>query len=589
MKYLLPFLVSLSLSLLLTPIIIKITRKYGFVAKPRKDRWHKEPTPLFGGIGIFFSFLISFIFFIKIGWTFGGIILCSTLAFILGFLDDIFNIKPQTKFLSQLIIATIAIIFGIKVKIIENPFISIPLSLLWMVGITNSMNILDNMDGLLSGIALVVSLFLGYFSILNDNPQIALFCFALAGSCLGFLIFNFNPAKIFMGDCGSLFIGFSLAMLTIAGTWKYVTNLFFTLLFPVMLMAIPIFDTTLVSILRKMNRRPISQGGKDHSSHRLVLLGFNERKSVLYLIAISFLFAITALLLRNASIYTNIVIFTIFTLVLLFFGIFLGNIKIYPKNEKSMDIISGESSVIIRTLLMYKKQIAQIVVDLILICLSYFSAYLLRFDGVIDSANMKLIQKTFPIIIIIKFSTFMYFNFYKGEWKYISIIELIQIFKACFVSSILSVLTFVILYRFEGFSRAVFIIDGILTFLFISGFRTLLRVFREHFFSFQGKRILIVGAGDGGELFLRELKNNKRLNYNPVGFVDDDPKKTGEKIHGIPVFGTRKEIEKLVKEYLIEGIIVAIPSHPPEKFNDIKEFCEENEIEFKRLSLTISL
>jgi UDP-GlcNAc:undecaprenyl-phosphate GlcNAc-1-phosphate transferase len=590
LNYAIPFFLSLTLSFFLTPFIIKISNKYKFVVEPREDRWHKKPTALLGGIGIFLAFTIPYLIFIPMDTLEIGILLCVCIIFTLGLLDDILNLTPQVKLVIQLAVAIIAILFGITIKIIPYPFVSIPLTILWIIGITNALNILDNMDGLAAGISFISATIIFIYSISYNLTLPALLSIMLAGSTLGFFRYNFNPAKIFMGDCGSLFLGFTLSLITIIGTWRTATNLMLTLMVPLAIMIIPIFDMALVTFTRTGQGRAIFQGGKDHSSHRLVFLGFSEKKAVLILMAISALFGLITIAFSKLNFYMALLILILMTICLTFFGIFLGEIKVYDKKMKTI----YRKSLLINRILIYKKQILQIIVDIILITIAYFASYILKYEGMIDHWNLSLIEKSLPLIILIKIMMFTIFGLYKGEWRYIGISDMIKIFQAALSGSVISVGALVFLFRFEGYSRFVFINDFLITLLLIGGIRSLIRVLKEYFSSAalsnrksNGIPILIMGAGDAGELLIREIKNNKNLRYVPVGFVDDNDEKLGKVIHGIPVLGNRQDIPKIIKENQIKKLFIAILSVDKVKFNDITETCKKMNVECKFMKTII--
>ena len=584
LKYLLPFLSSFLLSFVMTPIIIRISNKHGFVVEPREDRWHKKPTALLGGIGIFLSFIVPYLIFIPMNKLAIGILLCMLIIFTLGLLDDILSLTPQLKLIIQLVVAIIAIFFGITVKIIPYPFISIPLTILWIVVITNAFNILDNMDGLAAGISFIAASIIFVYSLSYNLALTAILSVILAGSTLGFFKYNFNPAKIFMGDCGSLFLGLTLSLITIIGTWRTVTNLLLALMVPLAIMIIPIFDMALVTFTRTGHGRAMFQGGKDHSSHRLVFLGFSEKKAVLVLMAISAFFGLSTIVFLKLNFYMALLILILMAICLIFFGIFLGEIKVYEKKIKAI----YKRSLLFHRILLYKKQILQIIVDIILIIIAYFSSYLLKYEGVIDHYNLSLIEKSLPLILLIKILIFTIFGLYKGEWRYIGISDMIKIFQATFLGSLFSVGVLVFLFRFEGYSRFVFINDYLITLLLIGGVRTLIRVLKEYFSSavISNRRanripILIMGAGDAGELLIREIKNNKNLSYVPIGFIDDNHEKLSKVIHGIPVLGTRHDIPELVKKHNIKKLFIAILSTDKEKFKDIFNTCNNMNVECK--------
>ena len=587
-RYMIVFLLSFFLSISIVPLIIKFAHRYGFIAEPREDRWHKKPTALLGGIGIFVSFIISSLIFIPLNKLTMGFLICSTAIFGLGLYDDLVELKPYTKFIIEVILAIIVIFFGINIKIISYPIIAIPLTVFWIVGITNAVNILDNMDGLSSGISFVSSSCIFIYALQNNLPLVALISSIIAGSTLGFLKFNFNPAKIFMGDCGSLFLGFTLSIVTVMGTWQEATNLLFTFIVPLSVMVIPIFDTTLVTFQRKSNGKPISQGGRDHSSHRLVFLGLSERKSVLMLMGIGLFFGLTGILLSEFHFFTTLMVFSTLAVCLLFFGIFLGQVKVYGAKGKG---VFKRKNLIISSIILYKKQILQVIIDLILISVAYVTAYLLRYEGVLSEHNLRLIEISLPIIMLIKLAMFSIFGLYRGEWKYVGVNDMIQIFKSVSLGSLLSVAILLVLYRFEGYSRAVFINDYILTLLLIGGVRVLIRVFKEYFFAGTdvGEKVLIIGAGDGGELLLREIRNNPKLNYKPVGFIDDDLEKKGKIIHGIKVLGSRDDIPRIVKTNGIKKAFISIRSVDEDQLQSIYEVCKSSNVECKRIKPIIEI
>ena len=269
---------------------------------------------------------------------------------------------------------------------------------------------------------------------------------------------------------------------------------------------------------------------------------------------------------------------------LIFFGVFLGEVKVYERKIKTL----YEKSLIFNRVLLYKKQILLIIIDIILIVIAYFASFLLKYEGVIDHYNLLLIEKSLPLVILIKLITFTFFGLYKGEWRYTGISDLIKILQATFFGSLISVVTLVFLFRFEGYSRFVFINDYIITFLLISGVRILIRVLKEYFSSAiisnsrtDGIPILIIGAGDAGELLIREIKNNKRLGYIPIGFVDDDPEKMGKIIHGMSVLGNRQDIAELVKKHDVKKIFIAILCEDKTKFKDVFEISNKLNISCK--------
>lgn len=591
MKYLTPFLIAFSSSIVLTPLIKIITARLGIVARPKEDRWHKKVVPLLGGVSIYVSFLIPYILFLRKDDVAPGLIVGMTSIFVLGLIDDLRGLSPQNKIVGQIICASLAIIFGIIAKIIPIPAMAIPLTILWIVGITNSFNLLDNMDGLSCGVATIASTTLFACSVLLKNYEVAFASSILVGATLGFLPYNFYPAKIFMGDCGAMLIGFILASLTIEGTWKQASHLFMVMLIPVLALAVPIFDTVFVTVTRKISGKSVSVGGRDHTSHRLVFLGLPEKKAVIILYVISVIFGLAALSSLFLKIYVSAIIIALLLISFFAFGIFLSQaapFKREPLRIKDKEVPYYKDEVaLIDALVKYKRAIFEILCDLCLICIAYISSYIIRYEGIIDSYNFGLIAKSLPIIIVVRLIAFFVSGVYGNIWRYIGLSDLLNIAKGILLGSVACLLILLAAFRFKGFSRTIFVLDAMILLILMSGIRIAFRLFREHLFvSFEtkGKRILIVGAGDAGDSFLREIRKNRALNYRPIGFIDDDSEKLGRRIQGIRVLGTRSDIPNLVKDKAIEEVIITIPSADRKTIEDITAICKESGAEYCEIS-----
>jgi len=296
--YIAIFLTSFLGSLITTPIIRSLALRAKILDIPSGRKIHLEPIPLLGGLAIAIVFLFFFSILSRkpsnemLAIFFGSIIILT-----IGFVDDIIGFPPFLKLSFQIIAAWIIIIFGTSISFTKNPSIDIPLTFLWIVGITNAFNLLDNMDGLSVGIGGIASLFFFILSSLEGQFLIASLSIALAGACFGFLRYNFSPAKIFMGDTGSMFIGFILSIIGIK--LRFSDNTHFSWAIPIIVLGLPIFDTTLVTISRIIRKKKVSEGGKDHTSHRLVAIGLSQGRAVLFLYAIGIALGIFSLILAN--------------------------------------------------------------------------------------------------------------------------------------------------------------------------------------------------------------------------------------------------------------------------------------------------
>lgn len=591
LKYISLFFISFLLSLIFTPIVRFFALKYGFVSYPRSDRWHKQPTALLGGISIYLASIIS-IYLLHAdnlpNKNVLALLLGSAFLFLVGLLDDKFHIRPYTKLFTQIIAACIAIFFGVSIGFPANIALSIPLTLLWVIGITNSFNLLDNIDGLAAGIAAISSLMLFFSSLILSNNPLGIYGLILSGAALGFLPYNFNPAKIFMGDSGSMFLGYSLAIISIGaiGSVRHISNLFITLFIPVLILSVPIFDTMFVMIVRRLQGRKIFEGGRDHTSHRLVTLGISQRKTVLLLYAISIVFGLIGILYSRLDI-TIISIITFLALViLLFFGFFLFEFSNTNIMVDKLKINTRQANqTIFNNILFHKRRFLEVILDFVLVYIAYYAAYFLRFEGSLLPANIYLLKESLAWLILIKMSVFFTFGLYRGVWRYIGISDFFTIFKVVSLGSIFSILFLTFAFRFNEYSRAVFFIDWLILLFLISGSRFLFRFLGELFTRLRkgGKNIIIFGAGDTGEMVAREIKRNKALDYNVIGFIDDDPFKVGDKIHGAPVLGSRDKIQDLVKAYDIKEIIIAISSIDMDSLLDIINLCKGCGIPYRRI------
>ena len=328
------FAASLACALVLTPMIRALAARYGYVVPPKEDRWHQVPTARLGGVGIFLAYVLPLSFFLREHPALPVLVAGAGLAFLLGLLDDVVHLQPYSKLVGQIIAACVVIAGGVIIGPSSVPILSVFLTLFWIVAITNAFNLLDNMDGLAAGTGSIAAFFLLLAGVMSGNPVMTLAAAGLCGATLGFLCFNFPPAKIFMGDSGSLFLGFSLASLAITGTWEHATNLFLAMLIPVLVLAVPIFDTTFVALLRYVNGRAISQGGRDHTSHRLVAFGLSERTTVLLFYLMSVVCGTVALLgLKYSMLYPSLLAILI-VIVLWYFGIFLSGMVSYGERQK---------------------------------------------------------------------------------------------------------------------------------------------------------------------------------------------------------------------------------------------------------------
>lgn len=594
--------VAFGLALVLTPLVGAVARRIGLVARPKSDRWHKKPTAMLGGVAIWLSVVIPYLLYFRPNTLFGFdstnvsvsyswvIISSSAFLFLIGLVDDLIHTKPYQKLIGQIMGSAFVIYYGLTLPWTSSTSLNYLITIFWLIGITNALNLLDNMDGLAAGIAVIASAFLALNFLTTGQLTEALMMMTFAGALLGFLVYNSNPASIFMGDCGSLFIGFFLAssaLVNVAGGRS--RSLLPILAVPILVLFIPIFDTTFVTILRKVSGRAASQGGRDHTSHRLVALGMSEQHAVWMLYGFAALSGLLALLVQRMKLDVSLAAIAGFTILLTLLGVYLGGVKVYDQSEEAQ-ALKDNSLYTFLVDVSYKRRIFEVLLDVILIVLAYWSAYAIKFGAFSGNAAWNLFLRTVPVLVFVKMATFLAIGVYRGLWRYTGIDDLIVFVKAVVLSSAVSVLVVLFAFRFEGFSRTAFVLDGIFMLLLLAGSRMAFRLFRQLLPNSKvenGRRVFIYGAGDGGELLLRELQNNRELRYTPVGFLDDDPAKKGKLIHGLKVFAANGDLTQVCIQHKVDELLISSAKVSPERVQEVARSCYEQQIDVKRMRISI--
>jgi len=276
-----------------------------------------------------------------------------------------------------------------------------------------------------------------------------------------------------------------------------------------------------------------------------------------------------------------------FTILLTLVGVDLAGVKVYDKSEEEL-AMKDKPLYAFLVDVSYKRRIFEVFLDVVLVILSYWSAYAINFPP--SSPAWKLFIRTLPVIVFVKMAVFLAMGVYRGLWRYTSMSDLIVFTKAVVLSSVGSLLVLLFAFRFEGYSRKVFVIDAVLMFLFLAGSRLAFRVFRQLVPAVNkqnGRRVLIYGAGDGGELLLRELRNNGELRMAPIGFLDDDPAKSGKLIHGLRVFGGNGDLSTICAQHKVDEVVISSLKMSEERIQEVVQCCAEKQIAVKRMRITM--
>jgi UDP-GlcNAc:undecaprenyl-phosphate/decaprenyl-phosphate GlcNAc-1-phosphate transferase len=582
-----PFaLVGFALGLVLTLVCERAAPRLGLVARPTADRWHRTVVPMMGGVAIVLGTVLPTLVAASSNRNLVILTVTALAMAVVGFVDDVRRLNAQAKLLAQIVLSAVLLLFGLELQLTGSRLVDVFITLFWLVGITNAFNLLDNMDGLAATIAIVVASFRLLFAYSDGDTAGMQVTAAFIGAVAAFLVRNFPPAKIFMGDAGSLFVGFFLAGLSLVSSDRaYSRGVAAVLVIPVLLLLIPIFDTAFVTLTRLLAGRSPAVGGRDHTSHRLVAIGLSERRAVLLFAVLSAASGGVALFSYRVGLAQAVVLLALLVIGLVLLGIHLSRVRVVHTSEPR------GSGPVVRIIadFQYKRQVMTLLLDVCFIVLAYYSAYLTRFEHEF-SLYLGELYGSLPIVLLVQVVTLAAFGLYRGVWRYTTLSDAIRIVKAVTVAVVLSVVVLVYTHRFVGFSRTVFLLDWLLLITLVAGSRVSFRVFGELLRPPRrpsADRVLVYGAGSGGELIVREILNNVTLQRVPVGFIDDDRNKHHTRIHGLPVLGGSEQLETIVRDRRVNEVIVSSTTIGPDRLETVTQVCRRLEVVVRHASLRL--
>jgi UDP-GlcNAc:undecaprenyl-phosphate GlcNAc-1-phosphate transferase len=435
-----PMLIAFALAVALVPLCRVLSIRLDVVARPRADRWHRSVVPLLGGVAIGLSMVITGLIS-GLATSLPAILFASIAVFITGLVDDILLLRPASKLVSQIAIAAALVYFGFRLHWVESRLLDSALTMVWVVGLTNAFNLLDNMDGLCAGIALIVAVMLlaGFWTGVTREsaaPEMT-FLAILAGAAAGFLVFNFPPASIFMGDSGALLFGFALAALTLGqeGVRASRSDVLSVIAGPAFVLLIPIFDTTLVTVARLLSGRSPARGGRDHSSHRLVAIGLSERDAVLVLWGLASIGGMIGLLLRNFSAAWSMPVGGLFLLGMGVFAVYLVRVRVYD----DVPAAAPASFTLLQTNYLNKRRVVEVIVDVTLIFASYYWATSIVFnDPEAYLRNADVFYQSLPVFMATQLIAFFALGMYRGLWRAFVAADTMRIVEAIAIGTLLA-------------------------------------------------------------------------------------------------------------------------------------------------------
>ena len=548
------------------------------VAHPTGERWHDRATPTFGGVGIACGLAAGVVLALAVGavepsWLLAGILAGCALLFAAGLVDDIRHLTPLAKLAAQFAAAGIAIAAGLRVELVSNDVLGIVIAVFWLVGITNAFNLLDNMDGLAATLATVACL---YFAIdaatVHPNDLVLVLALSLAFACIGFLPFNLRPregARVFMGDAGSQLLGFLLATLGLAASWTTAGTTVATMLLPLLVLAIPILDTTLVTVRRLAERRPVTQGGRDHTSHRLVYYGLSETKAValLALIAVALGATSVAYNVLDRPAITALGVLVTFAL-LVQFGSFLAELSEQERRGRPGDTRLRHAVEV------QPRRLLELVVDAMLVSGAFLASYLVLVDGRGTELQRGTFLAALPIVLGTTYVVYVLSGVYRRAWRFATGRDLLAIAVASGIATVVAYAIVLATRDLGDFPKTVFAAYGVAAAALAALSRWLVRLVPEAGSGADDgrRRVLVVGAGQAGRGVVHDLRGSDDILV--VGFLDDNPRLRRRRVQGVPVLGAIGDAAAALETTRADELVVTIPGAPASQLDALDRACD---------------
>lgn len=572
------------LAIVAVPPVKRLALRCGVTAKPCNDAPHRAATPLLGGIAIICAIMaaLATVHALSLGILVGG---AGMLA--VGVIDDTLVLRPLTKLLSQIVVVALVLALTPPVRLAPWSWVNALLTGFFLLATVNSVNLIDGLDGLATGVGIVVGMVGGFIALLHHETALGCQGLAIAGALCGFLLYNASPASIFMGDSGALPLGLLLGLITLhAGNLSGNSRLS-RYVVPILLMLAPLLDTAIVSVSRMATGKPISRGGLDHSHHKLLALGLSEPVAVAVFWTIAMVtaaFAIAVVMMPHALLLATL------PMTIALFGV----IALFMV-DLTFDVVSpgaawGYLRGLARFILTfsYKRRLAESLFDLALIPAAYFGAFLIRLDFQINDGLMMSLMHSLPWVLLMTYAAFMTAGVYRGIWRYASVSDLLRMANGAVLAGVFVVLiSMVAPVELSGSIAVLYVI--LLTNL-LAASRFSFRALRKGLalLAIADDRVLIVGADALAEAAARYLSAANGRRIKVVGFVDDDPMKMGKLVHGRQVMGSLADLERILQATSFDELLVAADRLPREQMLRLWEFASRHQVAVRRFSIRVN-
>ncbi|HEY6394661.1 MAG TPA: hypothetical protein VIX12_04530 [Candidatus Binataceae bacterium] len=570
------FLTAFAVSATSIPAAKRIAIRFGITAQPATLPVTPRKVPVFGGASIIAGTLAATAIFGQLHpWMFG-----VGMLFILGAIDDARPLLPNQKIAFQLIVIIAVVADSARFAFTPWPILDALIAVFWLLASSNAFNLIDGLDGLAAGIGMIASIVIAISGQLHGNMALVCSGLALCGALAGFLPYNFNPASIYMGDAGTLPIGFMLGFLALRAAGLAANSRLTVFIFPVLVVLVPLLDTAIVTVTRMATANPISRRGLDHLHHRLLSLGLTERQAVS-------LCWVLALLGAGAAVASNqlphryvVMILPFIVLAAAIVALFMMDLTFDSHPPVAAD---SRTSGIARFILDlgYKYRIAEAALDLALISGAYCGAHMLRLNFELDDKIAAEIAQSLPAVLIVTYGAFLIAGVYRGIWRYSGFPDALRLGWG----SVLALVFMFIGSRFVPIlhSGSILILYAILLFNMLVVTRFSFLAFRRglmHLVS-AGQRVLIVGAGETGSAAANFISTGHHRSHRVVGFIDDDLFKKGKLVEGEEVLGTPDDLEQIYLARPFTEVLIA-GALSPERSALLALFAKKHQIPVRR-------
>ena len=586
----LTFLSAFIVATAMMPMAKAASVRFGIVAQPSIDRPHQKPTALLGGVAVMagFIFAIGLVGVMSglphhsIPWLAGfAVAMC-----VVGLLDDIVDLRPRHKLMLELAAICVLVWWGPQLDFFPYRAVNIALTIFWLVTATNAFNLIDGVDGLAAGVGIVAAMSIATVAGLHQHIGTMIAAVSIAGALAGFMVFNFPPASIFMGDQGALAVGLVLGVLSIQGSHFGAGSLPARLAMPLLALMVPLLDTVTVTVTRLATGNPISRRGLDHSHHRLTRLGMSSWSAAATLIGLQVIAGACAIALSLVPGYDAVLLIPFIALFFALVALFLMDRSFDGEEPGQIEDLPALARVILS--FGYKRRFVELILDVALVAAAYFGAMLLRFDFDLSITQVAEMLTGLPWIVAIGCGSFLVAGVYRGIWRYTGLAESVRFMSAAMLAGLAVRLTSSFLPI--TISRATAVMFVLLLFNLLVATRWSFHLFQRvgRLLARSARRLVIVGADARGAAAVQHLHSTTGGGAELLGVVDEDSFKHGKLFHGYPVLGSLDDLDWIMSRTPFDEIVIAQETLSASHLGVLESFAARHQIALRRFWLGVT-